>query len=362
MNIRIDNLSSEAWDEVYYILNSKSKFIKKPNRKAYGLADTKKNKMTYLLCFALALLIVVLIRCLKHINIVTDIVIGVFILVIIINRLLNNYIIYKYTKRDINRRINTKNKMTSLKINNDGVILVQSRKHIVTLSWNEISHILINKETIVFLSKKRDRVSIVVPIKIKKRLLDKLKKEEKLNLVVDNTELYEQEEDKYIKYRSILEKVVNFMKKNIIIVIGIIVVVLIWLVPYMFTFYRHATLKDLSYGGAFSPIKSYAWGKISMGEGYVGEYDSNVYDIVTDEYGCSLSVLYYEEKEKYTLKELQNKETTPRIINEHKWYVNKDNTKLFTENKKYIYEVKLDNKKECAKLNKKIIESLKFKK
>ena len=206
MNIKIENLSYEAWDEVYSILNEKRKFIKKPNRKTTGLTIKKKNKITYIICFLVALLIVLLIRFLKHTNIIIDIVIGTLILLIILSKLLNNYIIYKYTKRDINRRINTPYKMTSLKINKDGVIIVKSRKHIVTLLWNEISHILINQYSIVFLSKGIDKVSIVVPIKIKKRVLDKLKKEDKLNLVVDNTNLYIENKNKKLNIKEIISK------------------------------------------------------------------------------------------------------------------------------------------------------------
>ena len=205
MNIKIENLTYEAWDEVYSILNNKRKFIKKPNKKVTGLTIEKKNNIIYIICFLIALLIVFLIRYLKHINIVVDIIIGVFILLIILNKLLTNYIIYKYTKRDINRRINTPYKMTSLKINNDGVILVKARKHIVTLLWSEISHILINQYSITFLSKGRDKVSIVVPVKIKKRLLTKLKTEDKLNIVVDNTNLYEKKKKK-INIKEIISK------------------------------------------------------------------------------------------------------------------------------------------------------------
>lgn len=206
MNIKIENLSYEAWDEVYSILNEKRKFIKKPNRKTTGLTIKKKNNITYIICFLVALLIILLIRFLKHTNIIIDIVIGTLILLIILSKLLNNYIIYKYIKRDINRRINTPYKMTSLKINKDGVIIVKSRKHIVTLLWNEISHILINQYSIVFLSKGIDKVSIVVPIKIKKRVLDKLKKEDKLNLVVDNTNLYIENKNKKLNIKEIISK------------------------------------------------------------------------------------------------------------------------------------------------------------
>ena len=202
MNIKIENLSYEAWDEVYYILNNKRKFIKKPNIKAKEFTAQKKSTMIYYICLLIALSLVFLVRHLKHMNTKVDIVVTIFLLTIIAYKIVTNYIIYRNIKKDINKRINADYKMTSLKINKEGTIVVKSRKNVITLLWNEISHIIINKYSIVILSKGRDKLSIVLPLKIKKKLLDKLKKEKQLELVVDNEELY-------IKKESIKDKLSN---------------------------------------------------------------------------------------------------------------------------------------------------------
>jgi len=186
MNIKIENLSYEAWDEMYYILNKQKKFIKKPTKKPKQLSKIKQNKVKKYLTLLLALIIVIITRCILNIHILITIITGIYLLIIITSKILNNYTVYKYIKNDINKRINTKYKMTSLKINEQGIILVKSRKHIIKLLYQDISNILINKETIIFLSKNPNVYSIVVPIKIKKRVLDKLKKENHTNLIIDN--------------------------------------------------------------------------------------------------------------------------------------------------------------------------------
>ena len=361
MNIRLNNLDENSWDEMYYILNNRKKLFAK-NIKIIKQTEKYKKNIYLLISIMIALIIVATIRCINNYNSELTIVIGGFILTCIINEILNNIMKIIYTRKDIKERINKKVDRNSLKINREGVMIVQGKKELYKLPWKEINCILINKYTIVFLNSDKDEESIVVPIEIKKRVLTKLKQERKLDLVEDNTKFYEQEEIKRKEHDEKINKVTKHItkKKVLATIIVMAIIFIIWMIVSLVRSSHYMVLKDLKYGGSFSPKTTLTWGKISLGKNYKGEYDSNVHSIPKDKHNCTFNIIYYEENKNFTIEKLKKEETKSKKINDYKWYTNKDNNDLFTKHKKYIYRIKLDEDKRCKETNKEIIESLKF--
>ena len=191
MNIKIDPLTFEAWDEMYFIITNLDDVEGCRHLKAKGLTTKYKSKINITICFLLALILIFILALIKSRHPEIHIVVGSFLLTCTIYVLLYNFSIYRTIKKDINRRINTEYKTTSLKINKDGVTFIKNRKGIITMPWNSIYMILVNKETITFLPEESNEVSITIPVKYKTRLLTKLKKEKKEALFLDNSYLYD---------------------------------------------------------------------------------------------------------------------------------------------------------------------------
>ena len=121
MNIKIDPLTFEAWDEMYFIITNLDDVEGCRHLKVKGLTTKYKNGINITICFLLALILIFILALIKSRHPEIHIIVGSFLLTCTFYVLLYNLDIYRTIKKDINRRINTEYKTTSLKINKDVV-------------------------------------------------------------------------------------------------------------------------------------------------------------------------------------------------------------------------------------------------
>ena len=164
--------NKKFFDEFYYIALNCGSFRKHPNKKA-------RSATKYLIFLAILFFVSSI-----ALMFVPDADLLSFALYIVFFYLVITLIIIKrHTKKMCSEN-------SIIKIDEDGIETVYENKISTTLYWNYIEHIIINKYSICVIPKSNYSILIGIEISSKDEVIKCLKKYKKIDLLVDNTEIY----------------------------------------------------------------------------------------------------------------------------------------------------------------------------
>ena len=164
--------NKKFFDEFYYIALNCGSFRKHPNKKA--------RSATKYLVF-LAILFFVSSTALMFVpgaDLLSFALYVVFFYLIILLM-----VIKRHTKK-------MGNENSLIKIDEDGIETIYENKISTKLYWNYIEHIIINKYSICVVPKSNYSILIGIEISSKDEVIECLKKYKKIDLLIDNTEIY----------------------------------------------------------------------------------------------------------------------------------------------------------------------------
>ena len=164
--------NKKFFDEFYYIALNCESFRKHPTKKA-------RSATKYLVFLAILFLIASIV-----LMFVPDADLLSFVLFIVFFYLVITLIIIKrHTKITLNENV-------YIKINEDGIEDIYENKISTKLYWDYIDHIIINKYSICVIPKSSYSILIGTDISNKDDFIASLKKYKKIDLLIDNTEIY----------------------------------------------------------------------------------------------------------------------------------------------------------------------------
>ena len=194
MNIKLENLEKdyeERQDEFISTITSRKRLIENPKYKIKSYKKRYKNNLLlsgiYLLTILILYVPFILSRkesLIEGINLWVFI-LWIIILVLFILILMNSYRYNKNLKEKKNAR--TKDKKV-LVIDKDKVELQSKNEQSISINWNNIEMVLLNRYGILFLTKNDNTISIGIPIWYKEEVIDILKKYKKDNLIINKVE------------------------------------------------------------------------------------------------------------------------------------------------------------------------------
>ena len=194
MNIKLENLEKdyeERQDEFISTITSRKRLIENPKYKIKSYKKRYKNNLLlsgiYLLTILILYVPFILSRkesLIEGINLWVFI-LWLIILVLFILILINSHRYNKNLKEKKNAR--TKDKKV-LVIDKDKVELQSKNEQSISINWNNIEMVLLNRYGILFLTKNDNTISIGIPIWYKEEVIDILKKYKKDNLIINKVE------------------------------------------------------------------------------------------------------------------------------------------------------------------------------
>lgn len=194
MNIQLDNLEKdyeERQDEFISTITSRKRLIENPQYKIKSYKKRYKNNLLlsgiYLLTILILYVPFILSRkesLIEGINLWVFI-LWLIILVLFILILINSYRYNKNLKEKKNAI--TKDKKV-LVIDKDKVELQSKNEQSISINWDNIEMVLLNRYGILFLTKNDNTISIGIPIWYKEEVIDILKKYKKDNLIINKVE------------------------------------------------------------------------------------------------------------------------------------------------------------------------------
>ena len=194
MNIKLENLEKdyeERQDEFISTITSRKRLIENPKYKIKSYKKRYKNNLLlsgiYLLTILILYVPFILSRkesLIEGINLWVFI-LWIIILVLFILILMNSYRYNKNLKEKKNAR--TKDKKV-LVIDKDKVELQSKNEQSISINWDNIEMVLLNRYGILFLTKNDNTISIGIPIWYKEEVIDILKKYKKDNLIINKVE------------------------------------------------------------------------------------------------------------------------------------------------------------------------------
>ena len=194
MNIKLENLEKdyeERQDEFISTITSRKRLIENPKYKIKTYKKRYKNNLLlsgiYLLTILILYVPYILSRkksLIEGINLWVFI-LWIIILVLFILILINSHRYNKNLKEKKNAR--TKDKKV-LVIDKDKVELQSKNEQSISINWDNIEMVLLNRYGILFLTKNDNTISIGIPIWYKEEVIDILKKYKKDNLIINKVE------------------------------------------------------------------------------------------------------------------------------------------------------------------------------
>ena len=194
MNIKLENLEKdyeERQDEFISTITSRKRLIENPKYKIKSYKKRYKNNLLlsgiYLLTILILYVPYILSRkesLIEGINLWVFI-LWIIILVLFILILINSHRYNKNLKEKKNAR--TKDKKV-LVIDKDKVELQSKNEQSISINWDNIEMVLLNRYGILFLTKNDNTISIGIPIWYKEEVIDILKKYKKDNLIINKVE------------------------------------------------------------------------------------------------------------------------------------------------------------------------------
>lgn len=194
MNIKLENLEKdyeERQDEFISTITSRKRLIENPKYKIKTYKKRYKNNLLLSGIYLLTILILYVPYILsRKESLIEGINLWVFILwliilVLFILILINSYRYNKNLKEKKNAR--TKDKKV-LVIDKDKVELQSKNEQSISINWDNIEMVLLNRYGILFLTKNDNTISIGIPIWYKEEVIDILKKYKKDNLIINKVE------------------------------------------------------------------------------------------------------------------------------------------------------------------------------
>ena len=175
----IDNDKKEYYDEVLYICSHYKKYLNNPTRKAKGEAQ---NTIVWTI-ITTVILIIFLIMYFTTKSMNNLYIAGLYMLVLA-------YAIYYLSV--INKRINlmmNSDLKKSVEIN-DQYVEYEDGKQSLKISWDEITHVMIQKYSICFIPKNPTSLFVTVSRLYEDQVVKAVQEAGKGNLIVDNSKAY----------------------------------------------------------------------------------------------------------------------------------------------------------------------------
>ena len=183
MKIEIKEKPTKSfYDELLYIQTNYKKIINKPNKRVRKLT-------TSILCYSLIALLSTLfsLHCYKQFRYGNEFkYIAFFFSVLYIFSLFYFIIVKRRLKQIIDYSKKTK---SSLEIDHHNISLVK-KESTVSITWDSLKNIVINKYSVLFLPKDIASTYIAINTEYKEEILKIVKKYKYTNLIQDNSELY----------------------------------------------------------------------------------------------------------------------------------------------------------------------------
>lgn len=167
------------YDELLYVTSYYKKIKKKPNKKITTITKELMKDIGIILL----LLLIELFFYFEYQDNIFLFMIGFIGLILIF------FILYLIAVQKRIKDFLKDNTKTIISINESGVELVKENIQHIQVDWNSIDFILINKYSICLLPKNITNIIIALDTKNKKEFLEGIKKYDKDDLIVDNTEL-----------------------------------------------------------------------------------------------------------------------------------------------------------------------------
>lgn len=175
----------EYYDEFLYVASKYKSFLKNPIRKAYSSV-----KMLY---FSIAYIFLAIFL-ITYFYIMDKNYLYVFFLGILLILLLFSIFYTIFVKKRIKAFMSEKG--TKYISFDEHKVEYQDNDKKVKIDYNDIAYIIINKYSICFLPKKSSKILISISTDYKEKVIECLIKYDKINLLVDNSTLYKQKNQK----------------------------------------------------------------------------------------------------------------------------------------------------------------------
>ena len=172
--------SKDYYDEFLYIAFRYKDFLRKPKRKAYHVTK-------FLLLTMVFALISIIFSIIVYLN--TNDILYIVLTTLLLFILGISLCYYVIMKKQINTFLSD-NSVKEININTDGIEYKDNRKS-MSLAWNNVSSIIINKYSICFLSNE-GRILISIDKKYQEKVIKGLKNYHKEILLIDNSFLYKE--------------------------------------------------------------------------------------------------------------------------------------------------------------------------
>lgn len=181
MEIKIkDKPSNEFYDEFLYITTNYKKIIKYPDRKVDLLTKSIRTQIIIIIVGLLFEIMFYFITNKDHIYLYLAVILAVTLFI---------YIVYYFT---LKKRINIyrdSDHDDRIVIDKKGITLKKKNQD-VSLGFDAIDKIVINKYSIVVIPKDLSLVFLGIPADYKDDVIDGIKENHRFKLLVDNTDLY----------------------------------------------------------------------------------------------------------------------------------------------------------------------------
>ena len=164
--------NKKFFDEFYYIALNCGSFRKHPNKKA---RSATKYLVFLAILFFVSSIALMFVPELELISFMLFIIFFYLVIILII--------IKRHTKK-------MGNENSLIKIDEDGIEDIYENKISTKLYWDYIDHIIINKYSICVIPKSNYSILIGIEISSKDEVIECLKKYKKIDLLIDNTEIY----------------------------------------------------------------------------------------------------------------------------------------------------------------------------
>ena len=164
--------NKKFFDEFYYIALNCGSFRKHPNKKARSATQYLVFLAILFFVSSIALMFV------PELELISFMLFIIFFYLVIIL-----IIIKRHTKITLNESV-------YIKIDEDGIEDIYENKISTKLYWDYIEHIIINKYSICVVPKSSYSILIGTDISNKDDFIASLKKYKKIDLLIDNTEIY----------------------------------------------------------------------------------------------------------------------------------------------------------------------------
>ena len=168
----IEKENKKFFDEFYYIALNCRSFRKHPTKKA-------RSATKYLVFLA----ILFFVGCIALMFVPGADLLSFALYVVFFYLIILLMVIKRHTKK-------MGNENSLIKIDEDGIETIYENKISTKLYWNYIEHIIINKYSICVVPKSNYSILIGIEISSKDVIIKCLKKYKKIDLLIDNTEIY----------------------------------------------------------------------------------------------------------------------------------------------------------------------------